>query len=333
MALVISDDRQLVRRGLALAKELVPQIGQVRVVIADDNVETRYLLAKLLSFEEWIDVVELAGDGREAVIRCIEEQPDVVLMDIFMPVMDGLAAAALVAEHCAQTRTIVTSVSGTQAHLKAAAAAGAAEYLVKPFTAEELIAAIRVAMTQQRTPTSRPGPDTSAELREVSDPGNPAALDEGSRPAGFRFWGGGGPDQVPNARVWNSIYVAGTRPATVSARIWNVVWMCRSRAAAAEQFRQAVVTWTAESPEPRSFELIRGLSRWPVASLVTERSALDVQIGEQCVGWTQVQFGRSTTTLIACWDRIVVKLYAEDVPSDELVRAADRVLAREHARI
>ena len=113
---------------------------QTRVLIADDRPRSRSGLKALLALRSEIQVVGEAANGQEAV-RLVEElQPDVVLMDVKMPVMDGLAATRLIKERWPEVKVIVLTIhAGYRAD---ALAAGADAFLVKGCPAEDLVKAI-----------------------------------------------------------------------------------------------------------------------------------------------------------------------------------------------
>ena len=117
--------------------------GKIRVLIVDDIAETRDNLEKLLFFEKDIEVVAKAGTGREAVAMAKQYQPDVVLMDINMPDMDGIAATEALLSQVPTTQVIMMSVQGEQDYLRRSMLAGAREFLIKPISAEDLYNAIR----------------------------------------------------------------------------------------------------------------------------------------------------------------------------------------------
>ena len=117
--------------------------GKIRVMIVDDIAETRDNLEKLLFFEKDIEVVAKASTGREAVAFAKQHQPDVILMDINMPDMDGIAATEAVLSQVPTTQVIMMSVQGEQDYLRRSMLAGAREFLIKPISAEELYNAIR----------------------------------------------------------------------------------------------------------------------------------------------------------------------------------------------
>ena len=117
--------------------------GKIRVLIVDDIAETRDNLEKLLFFEKDIEVVAKASTGREAVALSKQYQPDVVLMDINMPDMDGIAATEAMISQVPTTQVIMMSVQGEQDYLRRSMLAGAREFLIKPISAEDLYNAIR----------------------------------------------------------------------------------------------------------------------------------------------------------------------------------------------
>jgi pilus assembly protein CpaE len=129
------------------------------VLVVDDLAETRENLMKLLSFEEDIEVVGAAPDGRLAVETTRQLKPDLVLMDITMPTMDGIAAAEAIRAECPTAQVIMMSVHDESETLRRAMLAGAREFLVKPFGADELVTAIRRVAERKRldaTTTHRP---------------------------------------------------------------------------------------------------------------------------------------------------------------------------------
>lgn len=115
----------------------------ITVVIADDIVNTREDVKRLLFFEEDIKVVGEAGDGEEAVRVAEELRPDIVLMDINMPGLDGITATEIITERVPQTAVVIISIQGEQEYIRKAMAAGASDYLLKPFTSQELADTIR----------------------------------------------------------------------------------------------------------------------------------------------------------------------------------------------
>jgi pilus assembly protein CpaE len=123
---------------------------KIRVVVVDDVAETRDHLAKLLSFESDIEVVGSASSGEEALPLAMKLQPDVLLLDINMPGMDGIATAEQLSATMPLSAIVMMSVQGEPDYLRRSMLAGAREFLVKPFSADELSAAIRQVHSRER---------------------------------------------------------------------------------------------------------------------------------------------------------------------------------------
>jgi two-component system, NarL family, nitrate/nitrite response regulator NarL len=117
--------------------------GVVRVLIADDNELFLSALDALLGGEPEISVVGRAADGEEAVRLVDELDPDVVLMDLSMPVLDGFVATQEIQQKSPETRVLVLTGSPERADIARAEAVGAAGYVTKDMIASDLVAAIR----------------------------------------------------------------------------------------------------------------------------------------------------------------------------------------------
>jgi DNA-binding NarL/FixJ family response regulator len=115
---------------------------QVRVLIADDQRLFAEALEAILSTDARIKVVGRAADGRGAVELAREHQPDVVLMDIAMPVLDGFAATEQIRETVPAARVIILSGSDATQDISRARAVGAAGYVTKDQIAGDLLQAI-----------------------------------------------------------------------------------------------------------------------------------------------------------------------------------------------
>ena len=129
--------------------------GRRRVVVAEDEALIRLDLVEMLG-EEGYEVVGEAGDGERAVELAEEQRPDLVVLDVKMPRLDGIAAAERIAEQRIAPVVILTAFSQRDL-VERARDAGAMAYLVKPFTKADLVPAIEMAMSR------------FAELRHLED--------------------------------------------------------------------------------------------------------------------------------------------------------------------
>lgn len=123
-----------------------PKSAVLRVLIAEDEALIRLDLAEMLG-EEGYDVVAQASDGEQAVALALEHQPDLVIMDVKMPKLDGIAAASQIA--AARIAPVVMLTAFSQRELvDRAREAGAMAYLVKPFSKSDLVPAIEMARSR-----------------------------------------------------------------------------------------------------------------------------------------------------------------------------------------
>jgi pilus assembly protein CpaE len=151
---------------------------QIRVLIVDDIPETRDHLTTLLGFEKDVEVVGAAASGAEALEMAARLLPDVVLMDINMPEMDGIAATELLTARVPSTSVVMMSVQGEADYLRRSMLAGAREFLVKPFSSDELTASIRQVHAREREKMGRMAA-TVAETRKTTatrEPGRVVAI-------------------------------------------------------------------------------------------------------------------------------------------------------------
>ena len=121
------------------------EADKTRVLIVDDIAETRENIRKLLQFENDMEVVGVARTGKEAIQLAHEAKPDVVLMDINMPDMDGITATEEIRQKLPSVQVVILSVQGEQSYMRRAMLVGARDFLTKPPNADELVAALRRA--------------------------------------------------------------------------------------------------------------------------------------------------------------------------------------------
>jgi DNA-binding NarL/FixJ family response regulator len=117
-------------------------MARVRVLIADDQLLFAEALEAVLAMDERIEIVGRAANGSEAIELARTHRPDVVLMDLSMPVLDGFEATRAIREELSDTRVVVLSGSAASADVARARDAGAAAYMTKDQIAQELVSAI-----------------------------------------------------------------------------------------------------------------------------------------------------------------------------------------------
>lgn len=116
----------------------------MRIVIADDDPLVRMGLRAILSSEDGWDVVAEAGDGEQAIAAVREHAPDVVLMDVRMPTMDGLAATRVISEEAPHVSVLVLTTFEVDEYVFEAMRSGAAGFVLKRVPPTELIEAVRI---------------------------------------------------------------------------------------------------------------------------------------------------------------------------------------------
>jgi DNA-binding NarL/FixJ family response regulator len=121
------------------------EADRVRVVIADDNELFCSALQAILEPEPEIEVVGCAVDGEEAVRLARDHRPEVLLMDLSMPVLDGFTATERIRAEVPETAVVILTGSAEESDLKRALAAGAAGYVTKDRIAADLVQAVRTA--------------------------------------------------------------------------------------------------------------------------------------------------------------------------------------------
>ena len=117
----------------------------IRVLVVDDQQLIRESIASLLDIQPGISVVGTAGDGREAVDQVLTLGPDVVLMDVRMPKMDGIEALAILGHRAPDCHVVMLTTFDDEEYVVQALRAGASGYLLKDRPARELAAAVRLA--------------------------------------------------------------------------------------------------------------------------------------------------------------------------------------------
>ncbi|MCL5264765.1 MAG: response regulator [Chloroflexi bacterium] len=121
----------------------MPKTDTIGVLIVDDIPDTHENLKKLLYFEKDIEVVGTAMNGTQAIELAKQLEPDVILMDINMPGVDGIATTEAILAERVNSQIIMMSIQGETDYLRRSMLAGAREFLIKPFSGEELASSIR----------------------------------------------------------------------------------------------------------------------------------------------------------------------------------------------
>jgi DNA-binding NarL/FixJ family response regulator len=149
---------------------------EVRVVIVDDHPVVRQGLRTFLAVQEGITVVGEAGDGGEALATVRSVAPDVVLLDLVMPGIDGVAAIARLIEESPDTKVLVLTSFPDDDKLLAAVQAGAAGYLLKDVAPAELAEAVRAVARGEAALSSRPAARLLRDYAHGGSGANPVAL-------------------------------------------------------------------------------------------------------------------------------------------------------------
>lgn len=138
------------KRNLLRARVLVSVIGRsarlfmIRVLLADDSIQVRDYVCEFLS-GNCCEIVGAVGDGQTAVVAAAQLQPDIVVLDLSMPVLNGIAAAKRILEARPSTKIVFLSVEKDSDSCRAALEAGARGYVLKPRLSSDLIPAIELA--------------------------------------------------------------------------------------------------------------------------------------------------------------------------------------------
>jgi two-component system, NarL family, response regulator DesR len=121
----------------------MPEAAPIRLLLADDQALVRSALAALLELEEDFEIVAQAGRGDEVVAAALSARPDVALLDVEMPGLDGIAAAAALAHELPSCRVIILTTFGRPGYLRRAMESGALGFVVKDTEPEQLADAVR----------------------------------------------------------------------------------------------------------------------------------------------------------------------------------------------
>ncbi|MFB6617155.1 response regulator [Streptomyces sp. NPDC085524] len=158
-----------------------PARPDVRVLVADDQQLVREGIASLLGIQPGITVTGAVPDGRQAVEAALADRPDVILMDVRMPVMDGVTAVGEIGRRAPDCRVIMLTTFDDDEYVVQALAAGAVGYLLKNLPSAELAAAVRLAHAGVAQL------DASVARRLAANSGRPAPVEPpepGAAPAG-----------------------------------------------------------------------------------------------------------------------------------------------------
>lgn len=154
---------------------------KIKLLIVDDIAETRENLRKLLYFESDIEIVGTAANGNEAIEQARSLKPDIVLMDINMPDMDGITTSQEISRIVPACQVIMMSVQSEADYLRRSMLAGAMDFLTKPFTSEELTSSIHRVYEMG---ASRRAAMPAMPVADGTRPGGPAAAARGRPPGG-----------------------------------------------------------------------------------------------------------------------------------------------------
>jgi NarL family two-component system response regulator LiaR len=148
------------------------QSGPIKILLADDHMVVRSGLSTVLAVYDDMKLVGEAGDGEEAVRLCERLQPDVVLMDLLMPRMDGVTATRIIKERWPNIQVIALTSFKEKEYVEGAIKAGANGYLLKNVSAEELVSAVRRAAAGQPSLSPEAAQVLIQKVNEPAAPGH-----------------------------------------------------------------------------------------------------------------------------------------------------------------
>jgi DNA-binding NarL/FixJ family response regulator len=117
---------------------------RIRILLADDHTILRTTLRELLESQPWLEIVAEAEQGKKAVQLCIKQSPDIALMDISMPDLNGIEATRQITSRCPKTKVIILSAHSDHRFVTDVFKAGASGYLLKDCGSDDLLSAIRI---------------------------------------------------------------------------------------------------------------------------------------------------------------------------------------------
>lgn len=120
----------------------MPNHNKIRIILADDHALVRDGIKSLLEDEEDLEVIDEAADGREALAKVAEKQPDLLIIDIRMPIMGGIEATSQLRAHSEKTAALVLSMHDSDEYILQSIEAGAKGYLLKDTSKDEFLKAI-----------------------------------------------------------------------------------------------------------------------------------------------------------------------------------------------
>ena len=126
---------------------------KIRVLIVDDSLDVQMILGKLLFlFAPEVEVVASVGNGAEGIRQTREHQPDIVLMDVNLPDIDGVTATRVITQEAPLSKVIMMSAQEEPEYIRRSRSAGASRLLLKPIDSDELVATIRSVYRRRNGP-------------------------------------------------------------------------------------------------------------------------------------------------------------------------------------